>query len=375
MVCELGKLLAERYNVVECSFDALNEQRVFANGNQVVSLGVKKPTNLLQRLAWYVLKAYRLNMLKRRLNIDATISNLWPADFINVLSMGKGKNIALVHHPVIGDEQNRLQLTFQWFTGAIYRQFDQVAAVNPTLMAEFISLFDLANRKCNVIHNFVEIREISPRLNVFASRRKRLVWFGRLTPGKNLRPLLEILHRVRARLQDVQLVVIGTGDEKEALIEATVALGLTVAIGDPESQCDVLFLGFVQDPLPYLVHSDLFVMTSKAEGFGLVLVEAMAAGLPILASDCPAGGPHLVMDGSEPYRPGRCAAEETPYGYLMPIPESGDGANLNVWEDVITTLLEDDSKRATIGRRCKERAVDFSKDRIKTRWFELLDAS
>jgi glycosyltransferase involved in cell wall biosynthesis len=98
----------------------------------------------------------------------------------------------------------------------------------------------------------------------------------------------------------------------------------------------------------------------------------MSVGLPVLASDCPTGGPHLIMDGAQPYQLGRTTAEETPYGYLLPIPEPGDGASGIIWEDAIVELLTDDTKRTTISSRCMRRAADFSTEGVREQWFGVL---
>src|SRR5579863_10001350 len=93
LFCDLGEALAERYEVFECAFDANREPRIFSNTNPVLTLDAKKAKSTIGRFIGYATKAYRLNRIKKRYQIDVTISGLWPADFINVISMGRGRRV------------------------------------------------------------------------------------------------------------------------------------------------------------------------------------------------------------------------------------------------------------------------------------------
>jgi glycosyltransferase involved in cell wall biosynthesis len=105
-----------------------------------------------------------------------------------------------------------------------------------------------------------------------------LIFAGRLVNVKGLDLLLLAMSTIRARLSQASLTILGQGPLLAKLLKQTHDLGLTDA---------VRFMGFQQNPWPYLKHADIFVMSSRYEGLPNVLLEALALGTPIVATDCP----------------------------------------------------------------------------------------
>lgn len=372
-IYELGKLLSEKFNVYECSFDAHNEPRIFNNGNKLLSLKVRPSENVLLKFLNYFIKAYRLNRIKKIYSIDLTISNLWPADFINFLSLGAGKKISNGLVNIIGNHQNRKLLKYKKIIGWIYQKFDMTIAINDDLKKELEDLFCLPNNKVMCIYAFITLTDISKLLPIYRDTKRRIVWIGRLNHMKNLSPLFKILKILKETLPDIQLVIIGDGPHRKELVDSAKSYGLTCVSDLSTPSADVIFLGFVTNPYEYLVGCNLFALTSKSEGFGLVLVEAMAAGLPIIASDCPTGGPHLIMQGHNGYKANRVLAEETPHGYLMPVPDESSDVICALWAAKIKELVLDVNKNLLMCVANKKRSEDFSTDKIRKQWFEVVN--
>lgn len=113
-----------------------------------------------------------------------------------------------------------------------------------------------------------------------------LVNVARMDPGKGQIDLIPIMRRVRAEHADALLLIVGDGDERANLERAFAEAGLIDA---------VRFLGRRDDVPSVLRAGDLFAFTSYSESFGLVLIEAMAAGLPVAAYPLPAFG-EIVTD-------------------------------------------------------------------------------
>jgi glycosyltransferase involved in cell wall biosynthesis len=118
---------------------------------------------------------------------------------------------------------------------------------------------------------------------------------GELSRRKDFATLLRGFAELRAG-RPCRLMILGEGGERDALLAAASALG----VAD-----DVALPGFVPRPYAELAHADLFALTSRWEGMPLVLVEALALGTPVVATDCPSGPRELLSDGQ--------------YGALMPV--------------------------------------------------------
>ena len=111
---------------------------------------------------------------------------------------------------------------------------------------------------------------------------------GRLTRQKDFATLLRALALVLQE-RPVRLLLLGDGPERGRLEALATELGIGAAVD---------FHGFVANPFPYIARSNLFALSSAWEGFGNVLVEAMALGVPVVSTDCPSGPREILHDGA-----------------------------------------------------------------------------
>jgi len=110
---------------------------------------------------------------------------------------------------------------------------------------------------------------------------------GELGARKDFTTLLRAFARLRDR-RPCRLVIIGRGKQRDQLLELADTLGISEAVNLP---------GFVEQPYPFMAHADLFALTSRWEGLGLVLVEALALGTPVVSTDCPSGPAEILQQG------------------------------------------------------------------------------
>jgi glycosyltransferase involved in cell wall biosynthesis len=116
---------------------------------------------------------------------------------------------------------------------------------------------------------------------------KIVLGVGRLHEQKNFGLLIQAFSFVYKKVNEARLVIIGEGQEEATLRRQIEALGL-------EGVAKIL--PFKKNVYPYFKNAAVFVLTSKWEGFGNVLVDALAVGTPVVSADCP-GGPRMILDG------------------------------------------------------------------------------
>jgi glycosyltransferase involved in cell wall biosynthesis len=110
---------------------------------------------------------------------------------------------------------------------------------------------------------------------------------GELCARKDFTTLILAFSRVR-RLRPCHLLILGEGRQRSRLEALITQLGLNN---------DVELPGFVENPYAYMARADLLVLSSNCEGFGNVLAEALAIGLPVVSTDCPSGPREILQDG------------------------------------------------------------------------------
>ena len=128
-----------------------------------------------------------------------------------------------------------------------------------------------------------------------------IIGVGALAYVKDFNTLIRAFAKVRND-RPCKLIILGKGTLRDELLE----LAATLNIKD-----DVSLPGFVHKPYAYMAHSDVFALTSRWEGLGFVLIEALAVGTPAVATDCQSGPREILQDGK--------------YGRLVPV---GDDAAL-----------------------------------------------
>jgi len=167
-------------------------------------------------------------------------------------------------------------------------------AVSGGIAHELISDAGLPRDKVSTIHNPVISADFAARSNapvihpwLNAGGPPVFITAGRLVEMKDHATLLRAFARVLA-VQPARLLLLGTGPMQPALEQLVRELG----IGD-----QVELTGYVANPLPYMRRAAAFVLSSRAEGFGNVLVEAMGCGTPVVSTDCPHGPAEILEDG------------------------------------------------------------------------------
>lgn len=172
---------------------------------------------------------------------------------------------------------------------------------------------------------------------------RTVVTLGRLVPQKGHDFLIQAFAAIAGRFPEWSLVIFGEGAERPALERRLAEAGLTGRAHLP---------GTVGDVAGVLAQADLFVLSSRYEGFPVALLEAMAAGLPVVSFDCDSGPADIITPGED--------------GLLVP------AENVPALADAMAGLMADESERRRLGGNARAVAERFSPVAILARWESLL---
>ena len=175
---------------------------------------------------------------------------------------------------------------------------------------------------------------------------KTILSVGRLYPQKNHALLLNAFAQVHEAYPDYKLKICGKGSEEISLKR----LAEEIEIDD-----FVSFMGEVGNVRDELKRSSCFVLSSDYEGLPNALMEAMAVGIPVISTDCPCGGPHMLIRNNE-------------NGILIPCGDTNKLAN------AIMDVIGSKEKQIELGRHGKEMADRFRTETVMSEWLEYLFA-
>ena len=232
----------------------------------------------------------------------AVVVAMWPVTIAAILVamlLRKAPRLVVSDHNVVSRSSAAKGQIKRWLLRRsirwLYPRADAVVTVSHAVADDMAACTGLPRRLIATIHNPATRGTLPAPLpaddTVQGWRQpgcKRLITVGTLKPLKDQRTLIAAFAILRQQLP-AKLLIIGEGPLRGALEAQVRELGISD---------DVVLLGFSQDPYPYYMAADLFVLTSMAEGFGNVLVEAMECGLPVVSTDCP-GGPREILDDGQ----------------------------------------------------------------------------
>lgn len=221
----------------------------------------------------------------------------------------------------------------------LYPQAKAIVCVSKGVAKDLIKIVPLEN-KIRVIYNPV----VDTRIDKLTKTPVNHSWFsnpeipvilavGRLIKAKDYPNLLRAFNKVLEK-REARLVILGKGPEKEKLKNMAQNLDISK---------NVAFLGFQKNPYKYMKRATVFALSSFREGFGHVIVEAMACGLPVVSTDCPSGPGEIIEQGKN--------------GILVPV---GDE---RILAEAILKVLNNSSLSQKLSQEGKKRAQYFSVER------------
>ena len=176
---------------------------------------------------------------------------------------------------------------YSWLNKWLYRN-EYMTAVSEASKVKFQNLFGL--KKIRTIYNGFDFDEIGNKADKQAEipEYPYIIFYGRLdNKSKNIKLLLEAYKLSRLPEERINLLILGDGPDAEKLEAYSNALNLTE---------HVIFKGFVQNPFPYVKHSKFMVLSSRYEGFPMVIPETLSLGVPVVSVNCESGPNEVIIE-------------------------------------------------------------------------------
>lgn len=226
---------------------------------------------------------------------------------------------------------SKFNYNFRLFFGKFFNDF--------VVLSEF-SKQEWNYSNCTIISNpILIIFDLKANLNS-----KKVIAVGRHTFEKGFDDLLHIWKQVLLQLPDYQLVVYGEIDANETYLKLAKKLKIDK---------NVTFYNPVKNIHEKYCEASLLLMTSKYEGFPMVLLEALSVGLPCIAFDCPVG-PRALIQNSE-------------NGYLIPL------KNQSEFVEKVVFLFKNDQIRAKMSKNASKSIEKYNIELIMQQWKKLLE--
>lgn len=228
----------------------------------------------------------------------------------------------------------------------LYPKSDALVAASCGTAADLAQLTDVPLTRIRVIYNPVITPEVVKKIQEpldhpwFAPGEPPvMLGVGRLVMQKDFFTLIEAFAQVQQQVP-ARLMILGEGEQRPQLEALIQSLDLSDVVALP---------GFVENPYAYMRSAAVFVLSSRYEGFGNVVAEALATGTPVVSTDCPSGPSEILAEGK--------------YGKLVPI------ANPKAMADAILDTLNHPISLDTL----KQRSLDFERDRIVDQYLDVVE--
>jgi glycosyltransferase involved in cell wall biosynthesis len=224
----------------------------------------------------------------------------------------------------------------------MYRKSDAIVAVSNGVANELkMRVGRREAKKISVIYNPCLVLPAEVETLVKGTRQSKVILaVGRLVDMKGFDTLIRAFSRVSVDCEDLTLRIVGEGNARRKLEALIDGLGLADVVSMP---------GFSEEISSEYRNADLFVCSSRAEGFGNVLVEALSAGMSVVATDCPFG-PREILDSGR-------------FGELVPVDD----------EEALAAAMMRALRKPANPRTQIQRAADFSLEKIGAQYLSVID--
>lgn len=379
-VSTLSHALAEVFDVYVVVCDPM-ESVLLDHGGKLISINLDSRTesHIFSRINAIIRGTCKLRKLKKKINADVCISFKETQNLINILS-GFSKNIISVReYKSVGTRlKGFIRLLSRFIFYALYSCASKIVSLSEGIKEDLRYFYFLNRKKIVTINNGYDFEKIEKAAQESLLEHESLfegynvlLTVGRCVHEKAQIHILRALSRLDADNLRLRLVILGDGPYIPVLLRKAEELGL---------KDKVFMLGYQKNPYKYMKHSKIFILSSLYEGFGNVIIEAMACKLPVISTDCPTG-PREIFGFNN-------FGSNMPVNSLVILDNAifvprFDGilrtakAPLTHAEEqlvlAINTLLGSDELREKIAQSGYESCKNFTWSKFQTKWIEVIN--
>ena len=344
-----GSVSALAYTLSE-ALNILNVEVIFFVQRDIVDIRPKHTVVLNSKND--LARATELNGLYDDYKLDAILGFMKPmSNVLGISKIFKRDMIAIgsIHNNDNALKYNKLRyIPNNIIQRYLFNKLNKIIAVSEAVKKDIVKAFNINENHIEVIYNPIDLEGIRLKSNQDIPDEEKHIFekdvfinIGRLQYQKGQWHLLNIFKGIYEYNKNINLVILGEGELKQDLIKLSKDLGISDS---------VYLLGFKENPYKYLKRSKLFLLSSLYEGFGLVITEAMALGVPVIAFNTEGGHTEIITKG----------------GILVDYP------NEELFKNKCIELLEDKEKYNTLSKEALERANDFRPNIIAKRYLDLI---
>jgi len=317
----------------------------------------------------------KFNVLVAHEHPHLIVAFLNNACLVTILSKHQGiKTILSIRNYVDLQYKGKKLVLWQHIYKRFFSRADKIVSVSNEISELMVNKYHLKADKCVTIYNPYDLDAISsacsekiPDVYLNQMRGKKVIaTLGHLGTQKAMERLINVLPSIVQEVPNILLLIIGS-TENTKYFQMLKDLAETKQVTD-----SILFVGSQQNPFKYLHAADAYCLSSQFEGFPNALVEAMACGLPVVATNCHSGPKEIISDS-----PLSNLYQETEYGILVDgkddvVTSDGLSSIESNMQKGLVKLLTDDSLNAKYRSQSLKRVKDFSVDLIVEKWQALI---
>lgn len=318
---------------------------------------------------------YYVDLHKKQLKLECTISFLEPFNFVNIRTRQVGEKI-IISERNVQSQFNPPYYYENYFVRKLYGYADKIVAVSKGVREDLIKNYGISAKLITTIYNFAEKERICDKVNdkSESGQESKSIWkflgnspyfinVGRLETQKNQKKLIVQFANLVKHVHDVKLLIIGSGplmDELNSLISRLHMEG------------KIRVASRTHNPFIYMKNAYGFVMSSDYEGLPNVLIESMILGIPIIAVDCISGPRELLADNFD-YGARLTQNSYTDRGILVPNFHSDSEGTSMYLAEAMLYMLKNKEYRISVIKNAKKYIDKYDNDELTDKWISVIE--